>query len=215
MSTAEHETGETEPGETEPVETGVVETDEVGAVEAGAVEAGETEPVGAEGVVDGSGAGEEAPRKPATSPRYARRQNVIAAGTLVLVGIAAAVLALRLGVGELAEPGAGMWPLMVSVVLVVFSAVLALRSAPTGDEEAFGRDALIVVVAVASLIAYALLFERIGFEVPTVAVLVLWIRGLGRQSWPTALGVGFGACAVIYGVFISALGVQLPHIVAF
>jgi len=152
---------------------------------------------------------------PAVSPGYARTQNLIAAGVLLLIGVAAAVMSASLGVGSLAEPEPGMWPLIVSVVLVAFSVVLLLQSGQKGDEQAFGRGSLIVVVAVVSLIAYAALFENIGFEVPTVAILMLWIKGLGRQSWITSLSVSFGSCAVIYAVFISALGVPLPHIVVF
>lgn len=151
----------------------------------------------------------------AVSATYARTQNLVAAGVILLVSVVAAVMSASLGVGSLAEPEPGMWPLIVSVVLVAFSVVLLLQSGQKGDEQAFGRESLIVVVAVVSLIAYAALFENIGFEVPTVAILMLWIKGLGRQSWITSLSVSFGSCAVIYAVFISALGVPLPHIVVF
>ncbi|TCP49987.1 tripartite tricarboxylate transporter TctB family protein [Tamaricihabitans halophyticus] len=149
------------------------------------------------------------------SARYARRQNVVAALVVLLIGGVAAALSARLGVGNLAEPGPGLWPLAVSVVIIAFAAVLLLQSRQQGDEQRFTRESLIVVVAVGSLIGYALLFERIGFEVPTIALLLLWIRGLGRQPWLTSITVSVGSCAVIYVLFISALGVQLPHIVAF
>ncbi|OLT43180.1 hypothetical protein BJF85_03850 [Saccharomonospora sp. CUA-673] len=149
------------------------------------------------------------------SERYARRQNLIAAAVIMTVGIVAVVMSASLGVGDLAEPEPGMWPMMISVVLVAMSAALLLQSGRHGDEQAFTRESLIVVVAVVSLLVYASLFERIGFEVPTVAVLLLWIKGLGRQSWLVSLAVSFGSCAVIYAVFISALGVPLPHIVVF
>ncbi|MFG2007425.1 tripartite tricarboxylate transporter TctB family protein [Spirillospora sp. NPDC048911] len=151
----------------------------------------------------------------APSPSYAHRQNIIAALVPLAIGVIAAVLSSGLGVGTLADPGPGLWPLVVSVAMVVIAAVQVLRSRPTGDEEKFTGEACIVAVAVVSLIGFALLFERVGFEVPTVALLVLWLKGLGRESWRITIVLSLAATAAIYLLFITALGVSLPHIVAF
>jgi putative tricarboxylic transport membrane protein len=146
---------------------------------------------------------------------YARRQNIIATAIPLAIGVVAAILSWRLGVGDLADPGPGLWPLVVSVAMVVIAAVLVVRSRPTGGEERFGRGAVIVVVAAGSLIGYALLFERVGFEIPTVALLVLWLKVLGRESWRMTVAVSLGVSVALYLLFITGLGVSLPHIVAF
>ncbi|KAB2340420.1 tripartite tricarboxylate transporter TctB family protein [Actinomadura rudentiformis] len=161
-------------------------------------------------VADGD---EDGPVRPSAS--YARRQNVVAALVPLVIGAIAAVLSWQLGVGGLADPGPGMWPLVVSVAMVVFAAVQVLRSQPTGTEEKITGDALIVVVAVLSLAGYALLFERVGFEIPTVALLVLWLKVLGRESWRVTVALSLTATVAVYLLFITALGVSLPHLAHF
>jgi putative tricarboxylic transport membrane protein len=154
---------------------------------------------------------EDGPARPSAS--YARRQNIIAAVVPLAIGVITAVLSWQLGIGTLADPGPGLWPLVVSVAMVVFGAVLVLQSQPTGDEEKFTGEAVIVAVATVSLIGFALLFERVGFEIPTVALLVLWLKALGRESWRATIAVSIVTVAAIYLLFITALGVSLPHIV--
>ncbi|MEU6642313.1 tripartite tricarboxylate transporter TctB family protein [Saccharomonospora sp. NPDC046836] len=149
------------------------------------------------------------------SAAYARRQNIIAAAVPLAVGAIAAVLSWQLGIGDLADPGPGLWPLIVSVAMVVVSAVLIVQSAPTGEEERFGRESLVVGVGVLSLLGYAFLFELVGFEIPTVALLVLWLKVLGRESWRVTIAVSLVASTAIYLLFIAGLGVSLPHIVHF
>ncbi|MFF5989005.1 tripartite tricarboxylate transporter TctB family protein [Prauserella flavalba] len=149
------------------------------------------------------------------SAAYARRQNVIAAAVLCALGVGAAILSWQLGIGDLADPGPGLWPLVVSVAMAVIAAVLVVRSAPTGEEERFGRESLIVVIGVVSLLGYVLLFEQVGFEIPTVALLVLWLKLLGRESWRMTVIVSVVATAAIYLLFITGLEVSLPHIVHF
>ncbi|ASR34762.1 hypothetical protein BAY61_06965 [Prauserella marina] len=155
----------------------------------------------------------KSPKSP--DARYARRQNVIAATVPLVAGVLAAIAAWRLGLGDLSDPGPGLWPLVVSVAMVVVAAVLVIKSSPTGAEERFNRDSVIVVVGVLSLLGYAALFEQVGFEIPTIALLVLWLKVLGRESWLVTVVVSVVASAAIYLLFITGLEVPLPHIVHF
>lgn len=149
------------------------------------------------------------------SDTYARTPNVIAAAVPLAVGVLAAIASWRLGIGSLADPGPGLWPLIVSVSMVVFATLVLFQSRPTGSQERFGRESAIVAVAVVSLLGYAFLFERVGFEIPTVAILVLWLKVLGRESWRVTIVVSLAATVVTYLLFIIGLGVALPHIVHF
>jgi putative tricarboxylic transport membrane protein len=87
---------------------------------------------------------------------------------------------------------------------------VALR--PGDDAEAIGREAWIVVLGSLSLVAYTLLFEVLGFEIPTIALLVFWLKVLGGETWRTAVTVALGATVSVYLVFLLALGVALPHL---
>jgi putative tricarboxylic transport membrane protein len=137
-------------------------------------------------------------------------QARLGALTALAVGVLAGWQAYRLGVGSLTDPGPGLWPFIVSVVLVITGAAVALR--PGDDAEAIGREAWIVVLGCLSLVAYTLLFEVVGFEIPTIALLVFWLRALGDEPWRTSVTIAVGATAVVYAIFILALGVALPHL---
>jgi putative tricarboxylic transport membrane protein len=137
-------------------------------------------------------------------------QSRIAGLSAVAVGIAAALGARDLGVGSLTDPGPGLWPLVVSAVLVITGAVVAVR--PGDDAEAIGRDAWTVVVACLSLVAYTTVIRVVGFELPTIVLLAFWMRVFGGEPWRTTVAVSVGVTVAVYVVFILALGVALPHL---
>lgn len=180
----------------------------------------ETAAPGDAGAAEGTGTSAEAtatgadPGGPASTPPSRRYATAVA---LVPLGVGAAGIigSFALGVGRPAEPGPGLWPLVVSVAITVFSLILAASLKAAGSAERFDRGALTVVAAIASLLGFVLLIERIGFEVPAVALLLLWLKVLGRERWPVSLGVAFGATAAVHLLFIVGLGVSLPHIVSF
>ncbi len=128
----------------------------------------------------------------------------------VVIGLLAAWGAQRLGVGSLTDPGPGLWPLIVSGVLIVTGTAVALR--PGEGAEPIGRESWVVVLACASLVVYTLVIPAVGFELPTVVLLAFWLRVLGREGWRTTLIVAVGGTAVVYAVFILGLGVALPHL---
>jgi putative tricarboxylic transport membrane protein len=66
-----------------------------------------------------------------------------------------------------------------------------------------------------SLLAYSWLFERIGFEIPTALLLLLWLKVIGRESWKSSIIITVVATAVFYLLFVTGLGVSLPRLIAF
>lgn len=159
---------------------------------------------------DVTAAADEPPR---ADDRYAHRLNTVVAAVLLVVGAGAALLAWRLDVGTAEEPGPGMWPLIVGIAMVALAAAQLLRPTESGPVERFTADTWIVAVGVVSLLAYTALFERVGFEIPTVALLVVWLRVLGRESWLSTVSVSLGGVVALYLIFVTALGVSVPHLI--
>lgn len=126
------------------------------------------------------------------------------------VGLLAAWEAKRLGLGSVSDPGPGLWPMIVSVAVIVTAAIVTVR--PGDDAESFDGSAGVVVLGALSLVAYAWLLPILGFEVPTIALLAFWIRGLGGDTWRTTAAVSVGTTAAVYLVFIVGLDVSIPHI---
>lgn len=140
--------------------------------------------------------------------------QAVAAGVVpILLGVAAIWLAGDLEFGTLTNPGPGLWPTVVSVLLVATGVVVIVRA--KNDTEAFTKGAAVVVIGAVSLAVAAFLFELVGFEIPTVLLLVLWLTVFGRESWRISVIVSVLATAAAYVVFIVGLGVPLPHLIAF
>ncbi|SMC56563.1 tripartite tricarboxylate transporter TctB family protein [Kibdelosporangium aridum] len=128
----------------------------------------------------------------------------------ILLGLVALWFATDLDFGSLTNPGPGLWPIVVSVVLVIAGVVIIVEARQ--DTEGLTRGAITVVIAAVSLAVYAYLFELTGFEIPTILLLALWLKAFGRESWLVTGVVSVVATAAAYALFILGLGVPLPHL---
>lgn len=155
-------------------------------------------------------------------PRQGGRVQAVVAGAVpALLGATAIWLSFGLKVGSLTDPGPGLWPLIVAVLLtasgvaIMWVAAKARDTMAAKDTEAFSGGTVAVLAAAGALAVYASLFEVVGFEFPTVLLLFAWLRFLGRESWLSSAVIAVVATVVAYALFIIGLGVPLPHLIAF
>jgi putative tricarboxylic transport membrane protein len=144
------------------------------------------------------------------------RGGVITAalGALVplLLGVFGLVVAFGLGIGSLGAPGAGLWPLVISLMMIAAAGTALVRAKHDNDVESFDRGVFTVALSVATLLAYAALLPVVGFEIPTVLLLFFWIKVLGKEGWRSAVTVSIAATVVVYALFILLLTVPIPHL---
>lgn len=127
-----------------------------------------------------------------------------------LLGAYGAVTARDLGVGELRAPGPGLWPFLVSLLIVVTGAILFFLDHPS-QYESWGRGSLRIFAGLVSLGVFIVLFEAFGFFLPAVAMLLIWLRLLGAESWPWVLPLALLGPVVMHLVFVEALAVPFPE----
>jgi putative tricarboxylic transport membrane protein len=157
----------------------------------------------------------EADREVTDEIRPAGRWASLVAGIVpATIGAAAALLSPQLGLGTPTEPGPGMWPFLLGVSLFGASLVLLALHSRLTPCEAFTPGVWAVGLGVASLVAFTVLVPLVGFEYPAAALIALWIKVIGGESWRTALVVAVCATAALYALFILALGVSFPHLIA-
>jgi len=145
-------------------------------------------------------------------PRAGRLGHAVAAAVPLVVGAGALAYSLSLGLGTAVDPGPGLWPAVASGILVLAS-LWSLAFERRGETvERFTRGALGIGLGLLSLVAYVLLFRRIGFEVPTLLVLAFWLRLLGRESWLVTAVVSGATTVAFYVLFVVLLGVPLPRL---
>jgi len=132
-------------------------------------------------------------------------------GALLLLGSAVGIwIGWDLHAPVAYEPvGPRAFPLLVLALLCVFALVLMFGRA--GSSSAWPPRAVLVRVGLlfAVLLAYALLFERLGFVVSTTLATVPVARAFGatwRQAVVSGLGLGVG----LFILFDKLLDVVLP-----
>jgi len=140
-----------------------------------------------------------------------RRGGLLVAGALALTGLIFAWQASLLDLGQIGLPGPGFFPLLLAVLLVVFSAVIAIegRLRSSKDEPLeFGHAQ--VLITFAALLAVPLLFEFVGAYITLglmSAVLLVFIARVSVLPAIVCSAIGMAACWYLFG---ELLGVRLP-----
>jgi hypothetical protein len=152
----------------------------------------------------------EEERPPAGGPAY----QTVGALVGIAIGVVGAVLAYGYGMGTLSNPGPGLWPLIVSVVIASLSAVLLVTGRGLTDSEAFTRSSLLPAVGIVTFVAFGILMPLTGFEIPALVLCVIWLRFLGGETWRNTAVISVVTVAVFYFLFLYALRIPLPHLIS-
>jgi putative tricarboxylic transport membrane protein len=128
---------------------------------------------------------------------------------LLLFGIAAMFQAADLSLGEFSAPGPGLWPFMVAGLLTLTALILLVIDDPA-DYEPFSRGAVGIALGLLSLGVFIVLFQEIGFLIPAVLMLLVWLRLFAREPWRLAVPLAVIGAAAFHLVFVEALGVPFP-----
>lgn len=147
-------------------------------------------------------------RPPAGGAAY----QLVPALVTLAVGVVGAVLSYGYGLGTLRRPGAGLWPFAVSLVIAVLSLSLLAVGRHLRDSERLTGTSLLVLAGLATFVGLALLIPSIGFELPALALCVVWLRFLGGESWRSTAVVSVATVAAFYLLFLYALSIPLPHL---
>lgn len=147
-------------------------------------------------------------------PPHAGPLAQVAAGLVTLaLGLAGTVLSLGYGLGSLTEPGPGLWPFAVSVAVTALSLAQIAFGRGAQDTEQFTRSSALTGLGVLSLVGLAALLPVIGFEVPSLVLMVVWLRFLGGETWRMTAVISVVTVAAFYALFVLALSIPLPRLI--
>ncbi|WP_040337550.1 tripartite tricarboxylate transporter TctB family protein [Candidatus Blastococcus massiliensis] len=128
---------------------------------------------------------------------------------LLLFGITAMLQANSLSLGELRSPGPGLWPFIVAGLLTLTAAVLLVIDDPA-DYEPWTRGTVGIGLGLLSLGVFIVLFEQLGFVLPAVLMLLVWLRLFAQEPWRLALPLAVVGALAFHFVFVELLGVPFP-----
>jgi putative tricarboxylic transport membrane protein len=123
-------------------------------------------------------------------------------------------LSLDLPMGALDEPGAGLFPILVSTIMAFASAAAMWEGyqAPTSEaiEIPTGSDSARLLKLVLLLSAYFVAIPWLGYSVSSLIFCVLLIRLLSDINWVRCVLYSIIMTATVYVVFIYLLKVPMP-----
>lgn len=139
--------------------------------------------------------------------------NAASAIVVLAVGILGLVMSAALGLGSAAQPQAGTWPFIVSLIISVLALVQLVIGRRGGkDGEKFSRYSLLAGAGFLTLLAMVFLMPRIGFEIPGALLCFVWMKVLGGETWRSATVYSLCIIVAFYLIFIFALGTSIPHL---
>jgi hypothetical protein len=133
---------------------------------------------------------------------------------LVLAGLGAAMahVAAGYGLGSLSEPGSGLMPGAIGVLLAVTGLGLMVQAALTAKGDAplvdvFGPR---VLLCAAVLLGAATGMASLGFVLTAFVFLAILFASLGEMPLPRAIVAAAVIAIAAWLIFVRLLGVQLP-----
>jgi hypothetical protein len=137
-----------------------------------------------------------------------------AASSLVVLGlgVSALILSVVMGLGSPAAPQPGLWPFLISCVMVALGLFQLVIGRHNRDAEKFTRMSMAPLTGLVTLALMVALMPMIGFELPALALCIVWMRFLGSETWRSTLVVSAGVVGAFYGLFVLALNTSIPHL---
>jgi len=128
----------------------------------------------------------------------------------------ACILAYRLRLGSIHNPGAGLIPFGVAGLLGFMSIGLLLRGL-FGSTVGSQREGMFqgvqwrgVTLTLCGLLGYGAAFPILGFRLSTFFLMLLFIGGVGRQKWWLTFTVSLFTVVCAYFIFVVWLGCPFP-----
>lgn len=148
-----------------------------------------------------------------------KNRDAIPALIWIIIGLAVMVVSYQMSLGTLHTPGPGLLPFLLGSLLIVVSIPILVgslrvfkKTAPEsrGAEIWAGVEFKNVLVIIISLVAYALLLERLGFILTAFLFLFVLFATFDSPRWFFALGVSSVTIFITYILFNVVLRVELP-----
>ena len=131
----------------------------------------------------------------------------------VMVGIGFAIGATNYSMGSSAKPGAGYFPLILSVIMAILGAVVLFKSLTIETEggDPIGhiawRPLIVIVIAIA---VFGALINRLGLVI-SVPVLIVMVSFAGDEfKWSGVIISSIVLTAFSWLIFIAGLKLTIP-----
>jgi len=134
----------------------------------------------------------------------------------LLFSLITCVEAYRLKLGTVHEPGPGFFPFSAGLIMLLLSLAALLQSVTTKQkvEETSRQETFRwwnIVIILATITAYALSLEKIGFLINTFVFMSLLLKVVEPQPWKTAVIGGLITTLAANVIFNVIFRTQIPN----
>ena len=132
---------------------------------------------------------------------------------LLILGIAVIIVSLGYGFGALKQPGPGLYPFFLGLIIVPFSAILIVlglkskKAEPLFDKSAFITFLLMVI----SFILWIVSLPVLGYVVATFSVTYAFCKIMKLQGWLRPFILSICTALFVYLLFDVWLYIDLPR----
>ena len=144
-----------------------------------------------------------------------RRHDLLSSIIFFCVGLFITFYAPQFGIGSLSSPGTGFMPFLTGLIICGLSVATFLRAILDKATHTEGIWAGVKIkklfLSIIVLIAYALLFEPIGFIIDTLFLILFLTRYMGSQTWKRSILCAVSSSILSYLLFETWLKAQLPR----
>jgi hypothetical protein len=149
--------------------------------------------------------------------RSKMRSESISSAALILFSIFIVIESRDYPLGTVDNPGPGFLPLLLGAVLGLMSILLLFKTLIKGrsricDTSWPGRERFLKIsVIFTGILLFTLFLEVTGYLLNIFLLFLILLRPVGRQKWPSSLGISIGAVLISYLLFDWWLRVPLPR----
>jgi hypothetical protein len=128
----------------------------------------------------------------------------------VALGIGAIVVGSNYPLGTAARMGPGYFPRILGILLIVLGSIIAFRGIRVPGEKIPAWRWRPTLVVLLSVVVYGIIIGWLGMAISTVLLIVASSAASHEFRFKESVIAGVLLSALSVGVFVIALGVQLP-----
>jgi len=131
---------------------------------------------------------------------------------LTALGLFIVIESLMIGFGNLRNPGSGLFPFMVGVLIFIQSVTIVLKRNSTGGKPAFSNDEIKTLIGMSiTLILWIILMPYLGYLLATFITVFAFSKLMRLEGWMKPFILSAGTTALCYFLFGFLLSLDLPR----
>ena len=147
-----------------------------------------------------------------------KRDEAIVGAVIFLFGGATVLLSLKMPIGTFRTAGAGMFPLILGMLLMILSGAFVSRIFFESKEERVKKEASIessespkqLILFMGTMVLVTLFFNKWGYPLSAFLLMLALLRVLGVKRWKLTLPLSLMIAVVCYFLFVQWLKIPLP-----